>query len=258
MNRTGTDGEGPLRELEEALAREMSAHAETRRRLEDHRARLRELALQLSLAEAHERRAIASDLHDHVGQALAIIKRRLAEFRGNAIFSGFNTDIDELLRLLSRTISYTRELTGTISPPVLFELGLEDALDWLAERMLTKRGLRVDFRTTGSPQTLRDEQKIMVFRSAQELLLNVIEHADIDRATMHLEWQPDQLALAVADQGRGFDPGQISPRAEVFGLFSIRERMRQLGGTAEVETAPGRGTCVRLVLRLGGPKRRPW
>jgi len=234
-------------DLREALARETAAHAETRRRLS-------ELALQLGLTEARERRAIAEDLHDHVGQALAVMKIRLETFRGNAIFSGSNAEIGEMLRLLDQTITYTRDLTGTISPPVLFELGLEEALDWLAERMETTQGLQVAFRVNGSALDLRDEQKIMVFRSAQELLRNVVVHAGCDSATMTLTWRPDGLELAVADRGCGFDAEKADLRTEAFGLFSIRERMRQLGGGVDVETEPGRGTRVRLDLPLDRPQ----
>ncbi len=241
-------------ELESALARETAVHAETRRNLQEHRARLRKLALQLCMAESQERRAIASDLHDHVGQALAMIRIRMEEFRGNAVFSGFMEDIDEMVRLLAQTITYTRDLTGTISPPALFELGLVDALDWLAERMKIKRGLRVGYRVTGRPVALADEQKIMVFRSAQELLLNVAKHAETDEATMTLRWHPDRLELEISDKGRGFSDAATDQHADHFGLFSIRERMGQLGGGVDMVTAPGHGTQVTLSLPLDSEK----
>ncbi len=239
-----------IQALENALEQEISAHAQTRHRLEEHRTRLRELALQLCLTEAQERRAIAEDLHDHVGQALAVMRIRLEAFRGNAIFSGFSTEIDETLRLLAQTITFTRDLTGTISPPVLFELGLEDALDWLAERMQLKRGLKVTYRVTGLARDLRDEQKIMMFRSAQQLLRNVADHADTDDADIALAWFSDRLEISVTDQGRGFDVSATNRHRSAFGLFSIRERMRQLGGSVEVVTTPGQGTKVRLELPL--------
>ena len=123
----------------------LRAHAELERtvaartaELRETNASLRRLASELSLAEARERRKIAEDVHDHIGQALAFIKMSVAQFRGNAIFCGFEGKIDEIATLLDQTIQYTRYLTFEISPPVLYELGLEAAIDWLAERFRKK------------------------------------------------------------------------------------------------------------------------
>ncbi len=221
----------------------------TARRLREQQTQLRRLASELTLAEARERRRIAEDLHDHVGQALAMIRNRVADFQGNAVFCGFEDTLAEVLMLLDRTIRYTRDLTGVISPPILFELGLPEALDWLAEREEADHGLHVDLSLPESDLALPEDRKIMFFRSAQELLRNVSLHAGTDRARLTLAVEGGRLRLEIADDGRGFDPA-AGRGGDAFGLFSIRERMQQLGGEARVESAPGRGTRVTLTAPL--------
>ena len=97
--------------------------------IQSYQRQLRKLASELSLAEARERREIASDLHDHIGQALAFVSQKMSVLRGNSIFSGMEGDFAEILSILEQTIRYTRDLTVEISPPVLYELGLPAAIN---------------------------------------------------------------------------------------------------------------------------------
>jgi len=235
------------RESDRALQR---AHDDLERQVADRTAELRRLSAELCLAEARERRRIAEDLHDHIGQALAFIRTRLRVLQGNAVFCGFEGDLAEISRLLDQTIRYTRDLTFEISPPVLYELGLPEALDWLAETMGAKSELHVEFRTEGDPGELADETKVMLFNSARELLRNVARHAEVDRASMELARTGNGLRLGVSDRGCGIDAAAAGPGVGGFGLFSIRERMKQLGGSVEIDSVPGRGTTVELILPL--------
>lgn len=225
-----------------------SAHDDLERQVAERTAELRRLSAELCLAEARERRRIAEDLHDHIGQGLAVIRTRIRGLQGNAVFSGMEGDFAELSRLLDQTIRYTRDLTFEISPPVLYELGLSEALDWLAETQEQKADLSVAYRASGETGDVSEEAGVMLFNSARELLRNVARHAGTDRAVLELEGRPDGLRLTVRDDGRGFDPAAASPGGEGFGLFSIRERMKQLGGSVELDAAPGRGVDVTLLL----------
>jgi signal transduction histidine kinase len=212
---------------------------------------LRRLASRLTLAEERERRRIAEGLHDHIGQGLAFIKFRLREFQGNAIFGGMEGSIDEIMRLLDQTIRYTRDLTGEISPPVLYELGLVPALDWLAEQFAQKHRFRVRFGAHGGTPALPEELTVMLFKSARELLVNSLKYSGEDGAGMILTCDGGTLTLEVRDRGRGFDPAANgSPKGDAFGLFSIRERFRDLGGRVTVESAPGAGCRVIVGVTL--------
>ena len=214
---------------------------------------IRRLASQLALAEEREKRAIASDLHDHIGQALAMVKGRLGRMQGNAVFSGLETELEEIQTLLSQTLHYTRTLTFEISPPVLYELGLEPALEWLSNQFQKKHGLRSEVAFSGTKRDVPDDLKITLFRSVQELLMNAVKHARAGLVRIHLDWAPDRLSVGVSDDGVGFDPARAEAAAVDdggFGLFSIRERLKGLGGEMTLDSAPGRGAAFTLSAPL--------
>jgi two-component system NarL family sensor kinase len=238
----------------------LAAHAELEktvaartRELRESNAALRRLASELSLAEARERREIAEDLHDHIGQALAFIKMNVAQFRGDSIFCGFETRIDEIMTLLDQTIRYTRNLTFEISPPALYELGLEAAIDGLVERFRKKHGL--DARIEAAPDVgpLGGDVVVLLYKSIQELLTNVVKHAGAAGATVRLAREGDLVRVEVEDDGCGFDEAGLDTEGvgDHFGLFKIRERIQYLGGAMEVRSTPGGGTIVTLSTPRG-------
>lgn len=233
----------------------LSANERLERQVAERTASLRRLAAEVSLAEERERRSIAADLHDHLGQGLALIRIRLQRLRGDAALGGHGPALDELVALSDQAIRYTRGLTFELSPPVLYELGLGPALEWLGEETARKHGLQVKVRDRARCP-LADDLKVMLWKSARELLHNVVKHAGARRVEIGLAARAGGIVLEVADDGCGFDAGQARRDAgERFGLFSIAERLHQLGGRLELDTAPGRGTRVRLVVddAGGGP-----
>ena len=220
-------------------------------------AALRRLASEQCLVEARERRAIAEDLHDHLGQSLAFVRARLRQLQGDVVFGGHNTAIEDLLELMDQAIGYTRSLTFELSPPVLYELGLGPALDWLGETFARKHGLRIEVRDD-CRRDLPDDLRVLFFKSARELLHNVVKHASATRVSIELTCRAGHIVLDVTDDGCGFAAASAGalPRDRSFGLFSIDERLRQLGGRLEIRSAPGVGTSVRLEAALPADVRR--
>jgi signal transduction histidine kinase len=164
-----------LRRTGEQLSLEVERHREAQRRIDEDQSRLRRLATELSLAEARERREIAVALHDEIIQEFAFVKLRIGQFRGDAVFYGFERSLEEILALLERAILQTRRLTFDLSPPVLYDLGLGAALEWLAERYLQRHRLRVELdldpdRSTSIPEAVR----VTLYKCVQELLTNVV------------------------------------------------------------------------------------
>jgi len=222
---------------------------ETERRIRAYQRQLRRLASELSLAEARERRAIASDLHDNIGQALAYVSQKVTTLQGNAVFSGMEEDLSEILSILNQAIRYTRNLTVEISPPVLYELGLPAAIDWLSDRTLHRHGLKVHSSQSGEPQDVSDDIRVFMFKAVQELITNAVKHAQADRVDIHTHWQSDRLNVVVSDDGCGFDTTSFEDGladADCFGLFSIRERLSYIGGEMSIESTPGQGTRISL------------
>ena len=262
--------EGPFlleeRELIRSLADMLRAHFQHReddavivaanerleRQVAERTARLRRLAREVCLAEERERRRIAEDLHDHLGQALAVMKLRLKNLHGDAMLGGHDRALSELVELSDQAIRYTRGLTFELSPPVLYELGLGPALDWFGERVEAKHGLRVKVTEKGRVP-LPDDLKVMLWKCARELVHNVVKHADARRLTIELKHGDGRVDLEVSDDGRGFEPAEVQPgHADHFGLLSIEERLRDYGGGLDIASRPGQGARVRLHAHLMG------
>ena len=221
--------------------------------LEAHQQHLRRLTSELAIAEARERRVIAEDLHDHLGQSLAFVKLSISQFRGNAIFCGFEEKIDEIMSLLDQTIQYTRNLTVAISPPVLFDLGLGAALEWLGERFQKQHGLQIVVTGADSVGDIPEELRITLFKAVQELLANVVKHARATEVKVLASRANGEVLLVVADNGCGFDFESL-PRSgnhnNRFGLFNIQERMQFCGGAMGTRSQLGKGTSITLRLRV--------
>lgn len=214
---------------------------------------LRRLATELSLAEARKNREIAVDLHDHVIQEFAFIKLRVLQFRGDAVFCGFEQRFDEIIALLERAIQFTRKLTFEISTPILYELGLPAALDWLAEQYEQRHKLYVKVNVKDQRQSLPEEIRITLFRCVQELLTNVVKYAQAKVVAIEVSAENSKYSITVTDDGVGFDTRILedpSTIREGFGLFSIRERLRYFGGQMLLDSTIGRGTTVVLSVPL--------
>ncbi|MGZ5454641.1 MAG: sensor histidine kinase [Candidatus Aminicenantales bacterium] len=249
------DRTADLERTNQTLRDEISERLRAEEAIGHSQAQLRRLTTELTLAEERERRAIASDLHDHIGQALAVIRARLRQMQSNAVFSGMEKDIEDTLELLDQTIQSTRTLTFEISPPVLYDLGLEPALQWLCRQFQKKHGLRAEMTSEGSGPLVPDDIQITVFRSVQELLLNAAKHARASAVQVHLARMPAALRVEVRDDGGGFDASREGASMDDhggYGLFSIRERLRVLGGALRVASSPGRGAAFILEVPLAG------
>ncbi len=217
---------------------------------------LRYLASKLALAEERARRAIAIEIHDGLGQQLAVMRIKLSDLRQTAILPEVEVMASDLLGQLTEAIQYARFLTFELSPPVLYDLGLEPALDWLADQFRHRYGLDLELEDDGLPKPLSQDLRITLFRSVRELLTNVYKHAEATHVRVSLTRDGPRMQLEVEDDGCGFDTSLAEdqhPREQGgFGLFSVIERMRHLGGSVEIVARPGGGTLVRLVAPLDG------
>ncbi|HEX5549458.1 MAG TPA: MASE1 domain-containing protein [Nitrospira sp.] len=214
-------------------------------------ARLRTMAQALTLTEQRERKRMATELHDYLAQLLVLGKMKLSQTHAQIrkIGGPVASVLEEIDQTLDKALDYTRTLIAELSPPVLHEFGLPMALKWLADQM-KKHRLTVDVRLGTSELPLTENQAILLFHSARELLINVAKHAGTNKASLMLDLAENVLTIAVQDQGKGFKTGALEPHqpGQHFGLFSIKERMEELGGWLRVESTPGQGTTITLGL----------
>lgn len=217
--------------------------------------RLRSLACQLNLAEQRERKRIATELHDHLQQTLVLGKLKLG---GGKRFAVGLPVVEKIMKetddVFSEALAYTRTLVAELSPPVLRDHGLAAGLKWLAEYMKKHEQTVTVTVPDGKRPELPDDQVALLFQSVRELLINSSKHAETNEAAIIMEQRDGTLSITVRDHGKGFDPGTgVTPCGELsskFGLFSIHERMRAMGGVLEIQSMPGQGTTATLTLPL--------
>lgn len=225
--------------------------------LEQSQERLRALATELNLAEQRERQRVAAELHDHLAQLLVLSRLKLGQAkRVDGVPPSCHGLLQQTEDVLSEALTYTRTLVADLSPPVLHEFGLVAALKWLSEYM-RRYDLVVRVVTHMDEESINvpEDQAVLLFQSVRELLLNAHKHAGAEDATLRIVKEDSALHILVQDQGRGFDVSapmsegleRAAPSSQ-FGLFSIRERMRALGGAFHIESRPGEGTTARLIL----------
>lgn len=224
-----------------------------RKRLEE---MLRRMAVQATLAEECERRGIAEDLHDDVGQILHVCRLKLDMLARALAKGGAEAAMAEEVGTLLLTVSSrVRSLISQLSPPVLKELGLDAALRWLAGEMERHYGLTVTVEGGETAPPLTPAQSAILFRMIRELLINVSKHAGTDAAHVRMENDGDRLRLSVTDEGVGMEDWQgIMANCKGFGLPSIRERIKFLRGDLAIVSHPGDGTevTVELPFERGG------
>jgi signal transduction histidine kinase len=241
----------------ERLARAFDEMAEALERraiqLAAYQKQLRSLASQLSLAEERERRRIAIDLHDRVGQALAMANIKLGVLRqleSSAELSGL---VDEVSNFIEQAIQEARTLMFEISSPILYELGFEAAIRHRVDQIQKQHGIIAVCEHDQQPKPLDDDVRILLFQAVSELMVNVVKHARARHVAVRIRRDEDQIRVCVEDDGMGFDASGTATRPTLtggFGLFSIRERLSHIGGGLWIESQPGRGTLVTLVAPI--------
>ena len=217
---------------------------------------LRSLASSLSLAEERERRRLAVYLHDQIGHTLALANIRLGELQKSlpSQCPGFPTaELEKAGSLLEQAILDTHSLTFKISSPILYELGLDAALEWLTEQVQKDHGISTRFISDSRTDHLDDDVRVLLFQAVNELLVNVVKHAQAQNVEVSIRRDGANLKVEVGDDGVGFQMPRMEPHLRErcgFGLFSIRERLRPYGGVLEVQSEPGAGTHVILTVPL--------
>ncbi|MCC6681395.1 MAG: PAS domain S-box protein [Phycisphaeraceae bacterium] len=233
----------PAKQAQELL--EQDKH-ELEQRVADRTERLRALTMQLSSAEQRERRRLAQTLHNDVQQLLAaaMMQANLAEADGQS-----NEAMTQVKKLTAEAIAACRALTVGLSPPVLPDVDLLGALEWLSRYMQAHHDLEVQLVCEQSLPLMDEDKRAILFDITRELLFNVVKHARVDRAVVRLNHRDGQFSIEVADQGSGCSPEQLeNPGKNSCGLFSIRERLADIGGRLETRSAEGQGCQMRMIL----------
>ena len=200
-------------------------------------------------AQEEERRRVARDLHDAVGQLLSTLVVRLMalESQASVADSSVAQELAELRALTSRTVGEVRRMIVDLRPELLDDMGLPAALEWYAEQVLGKQGVAISFDVATVGGRLSPQVELVVFRVLQEAINNIVKHAEAHQVRISLRRERDDLVGTVTDDGKGFESPRGGAAAGV-GLIGMRERVALLGGGLQIRSAPGQGT--RLHFRV--------
>jgi PAS domain S-box-containing protein len=218
--------------------------------LEKSRDDLRKLASELIMTEERERKKISVTLHDEVAQTLAAARMRIDLLRSKPGDDDSRRALDEAQQLLVQAIRETRSLMTDISNPVLYDMGLQVAVQSLTEEVKTRNGISFSSSFIGSLKALDQDMEVMIFQLVKELVQNIVKHSGAGTASIRIVEERDDIKVVVADDGLGFDAGNIGAVGldGGFGLFSIRERVKSYGGKIKIESEPGKGSEVTVTL----------
>jgi signal transduction histidine kinase len=242
-----------LTRANEILEKQIAMRKKAASKLLEYQEQLRSLASELSLAEERERRRIAMYLHDNTCQNLVAAKIKLEKLKRAQTPDNHYRSLNEVVELLEQAVQDTRSLSFEISPPMLHELGFEPAVECLVEQMREQHDIALEFHDDGQFKFLDEDVCTVLFQAARELLVNIVKHANARKAAVDIQSDGSNIRIAIEDDGVGFDTAKTASRAGRtggFGLFSVRERLRHLGGRFDIESGAGRGTRAILLAPL--------
>lgn len=231
-----------------AIKEDITGRKEAQKELLGYQQQLQRLASELSVAEQRERRRVASMLHDDLLQSLALSKMRLKMFSASP-----ESEKEELLKsvddLIEGVIQKARSLTYQLSPPILHELGLASALDWLAD--LVSRDFSIDCTAENDAREkpcIEEDVKSFLFVATRECVMNAIKHGSASEVRITLRSDAGSIEVGINDNGCGFSPAKAEQggTSTGYGLFSIKERLTWMKGSLDIESRPGEGARVTL------------
>jgi signal transduction histidine kinase len=239
-----------LQSANESLRKEIEAREEIEQKLRRNQIRLRALASELTKTEERQRSRLARDLHDLVAQTLAVAKMKLSTMIQRVDDEEVADALHETEDLVQQMVEATREILTELSPPVLEEQDVPTAMEWLVDYLRDKYELNAELDTVAESAQLSDEKRRFLFRSVRELLLNVARHAEAEHAWVDLSTEDGSIVLTVQDDGHGFNVAEAR-RSSGFGIFSIQQRVEDLGGSFVLDSSVGEGTRSVLTLPHG-------
>ncbi len=226
------------------------------REIQEHQLQLASLTEELLFAEERERHRLAVMLHDSIGQSLAFSRRELGVLQKRVPPEMIET-IDNIKEQIDLAIHQTRDLTFELSPTTLHTFGLEAAIEELGDQFARHEGFRFHFDATAEKLPLTEQIKTLLYRAARELLMNIAKHADAHNVSVQINRTDNSIRIRVADDGQGFDVSamkDVTGEKQGFGIFSIRERLTNVGGSFHIASEPGKGTEIVLVAPLDVPR----
>ena len=223
---------------------------ETLKKLSESQESLRELAAINDAARENERKLIAREVHDELGQVMTALRMRLSvmPMQFGADIPGLSDSVDAMKALVDRAIKGVRNIATVLRPEAL-NLGLVPAIEWLRDEFLRHNALRCTLDCQGASDPIDETRAMLIYRIVQESLTNISRYARASEVKILVNFTPREIDVSIADDGCGFDPGEVMIK-KTFGLLGMRERALTLGGDLMILSRPGRGTTIAVKVPL--------
>jgi PAS domain S-box-containing protein len=243
------DGRADGKKSTTVMIREITQHKHAEENLRSSGEQLREFAARLEAVREEERARVAREIHDELGQALTLLKLELSwlENKTPRQQREARKKMKSMMRHVDDTIDRMRRIVSELRPSVLDDLGLIPAIEWQITEFQKRSGIRCRLRSNVEEVDLDPERSAAIFRVVQEALTNVMRHAKAKSVQIHFRKDQDLLNISVVDDGRGLNGDSINDLGSL-GIVGMRERIARVGGEFEINSQPGRGTRLDIII----------
>ena len=224
-----------------------------KKEIEEYQSSLQKLTSEISMIEEKQKKEIAANIHDHLSQSLVISKMRISDLEKKPELNSIYKDLDFIKSHISNALENSRKITYELSPPVLYQLGIVDALDWYAEETENKYDIKFQFNSNVDTVKLSDVKSILIFRCVQEAVTNTIKYAEATSITLKLTKDKKAVDILITDNGKGFDTAVLNAggnSSSGFGLFAVKERIRSMNGLLTITSEIKIGTKIKIYVPL--------
>lgn len=234
------------------IARDITEPMLAKQEIEEYQTALQKLTTEMTLIEENQKKEIASNIHDHLSQSLVISKMKINELKKNPELNIINEDLLFIEKHISEVLENSRKITYELSPPVLYQLGLVEALNWLLEDVEATHKIKCHVVCDDVNIKMSDIKSILVYRSIQELLKNVVKYANASIILLEIEKRNDGVNILIKDDGNGFNTSILNNfnnhSGSGFGLFAVQERIKNIQGKFSITSKINKGTSVNIFI----------
>ena len=235
-------------------ARDITQSMLAKQEIQEYQTALQKMTTEMTLIEENHKKEIASNIHDHLSQSLVISKMKINELKKNPKLNIINEDLIFIEKHISEVLENSRKITYELSPPVLYQLGIVEALNWLLEDVEATHKIKCQVISNVSNLKLSDVKSILLYRSIQELLKNVVKYANASLINLEIDKTDLGVNILLKDNGGGFNTSILNSfknqSGSGFGLFAVQERINNIQGEFTITSKINKGTSVNIFIPL--------
>ncbi|PQJ68944.1 PAS domain-containing protein [Polaribacter butkevichii] len=237
-----------------STARDITQWILAKQEIQEYQTSLQKLTTEMTVIEEKQKKEIATNIHDHLSQSLVISKMKINELKKRPQLKEIDDDLKFIETHISEALENSRKITYELSPPVLYQLGIIEALNWLFDNVETTHKIQCVINSNIDSIRLNEVKSILLYRSIQEVLMNAIKYANATLITLDLDRNKLGLDIFITDNGVGFDTSILNDHhnhsGSGFGLFTVQERIRNIQGKFTIKSKINEGTSVKIFIPL--------